>query len=372
MPEEIKENEIEKKQSAMEKINAFLAKFQRITAADKIFFTQNILVMIKAGIPLSKALKTLALQTKNKNFSNILLDLHYNIDQGQSLTKALQKYEKIFGELFVNMIKSGELSGKLENVLEQLHIQLKKNHTLIIKIRNALIYPVIILLAMSGIGTAMLIFVVPKIMDVFTEVDAQLPLATRALIKFSSIISQHGVIFGISVVCCIIVFIQILRTKKGKQVFDLIILKIPVIAPIIKKINSALFARTMSSLLKTNIPIVDSFKITADVTGNTAYKKACLLVSENVKKGVSIGKAMAENPAVFSPIVLQMISIGEETGSLDTTLNEIAIFYEEQVFEIMNTLPSIIEPILMLVLGAAVGFMAVAIIMPMYSLTQQI
>ncbi|MFC1612938.1 type II secretion system F family protein [Patescibacteria group bacterium] len=372
MEENIKKNETEKTQSTMDKINAFLAKFHRVSATDKIFFTQNIGVMLKSGIPLSKALKTLSIQTENKKFSQILLDLHYKIDQGESLTNALEKYKKIFGELFVNMIKSGEISGNLENVLAQLYTQLKKNHTLIIKIRNALIYPVIILLAMSGIGTAMFIFVIPKIMDVFNEVNAQLPLATRFLIKFSNIISQHGTIFVISVVCFIIAFIKIIKTKQGKNIFDLIILKLPIISPIIKKINSAMFARTMSSLLKTDIQIVDSFKITSNVTNNSAYKRACFLISEDVKKGISISKAMLSHTSIFSPILLQMISMGEETGSLDTTLDEIAIFYEEQVFEIMNTLPSIIEPILMLVLGVAVGFMAVAIIMPMYSLTQQI
>lgn len=354
------------------KLNALLIKFQRVSATDKIFFSQYMLVMLKAGISLSKAFETLSIQTKNKKFAEILLDLHDRIEKGESLTNALENYKHIFGQLFISMIRSGEISGKLEQVLEQLYMQIKKNHTLITKVRNALIYPVVILVAMSGIGAGMMIFVVPKIMDVFKEVNAELPLMTKVLIKFSDIVSQHGIIFGASLILAIALIIKFIKTKIGKRIFDAILLKMPIISPIVRKINSARFARTMASLLRTDISIVESFRITADITGNVFFKDAFLHIAEDVKKGLSIKDSMNKHMSVFPPVILQMVAIGEETGTLDNTLEEMATFYEEQVYEVMNNLPSIIEPILMLLLGGAVGFMAMAIIMPMYSLTQQV
>lgn len=361
----------QRKDTFIEKTKNLFYKLQRVSTTDKMFFAQHLQIMIKAGIPLSKAIRTLSLQTTNKKFVQILLDIHNNLEKGQTFTMALQKYEKVFGELFINMIRSGEISGKLEEVLIQLFIQLKKRHELVSKIRNALIYPVIVICAMLGIGTAMIVFVVPKITDIFNDVNAQLPLATRLLINVSNAINKHGLVVGATIFISIVVFIKLLRTHKGKYVFDIVILQTPIIAPIIKKINLALFSRTISSLLKTDIPIVDSFKITAAIMKNSRYKKEFLEVAEEIKKGVSITEAMSHHEEILSPIVMQMISVGEETGTLDEILDEIAVFYEEEVSEIMANLPSILEPILMLVLGAAVAFMAVAIIMPMYSLTQQ-
>lgn len=349
-----------------------IIKFQNVTTTDKMFFCKHLSLMIKAGISISKSLKTLALQTNNKGFSFILNDICKKVEEGESLAKALQRHEKIFGHLFINMIKSGELSGKLEEVLEQIFIQLKKSHELVSKVRNALIYPIIVVIAMFGIGIAMIVFVIPKITAVFKESDAQLPFATKILIAISDTLAQHGVISFLSFIIVLVIIIKLLRTNIGKKFLSNFCLRTPIIAPITKKINLARFSRTISSLLKTDIPIIESFKITSEVMGNTKYKKGISNISEDIKNGISIKEAMTKYDNIFPPIILQMVAIGEETGSLDKILDEIALFYEEEVQEIMNTLPSILEPILMLLLGGGVAFMAVAIIMPMYSLTQQI
>jgi len=360
------------KKGIKEKLDELVAKLNRVSATDKMFFAKHLSVMVKAGISISKAVKTLAMQTKNKKFANILLSVHNDLDKGETFTNALGKYEDVFGELFINMIKSGEISGKLEDVLVQLYTQLKKSHDLVSKIRNALIYPVIVIVSMGGIGIAMLVFVVPKITNIFTEVDAELPLATKILINISSAINNHAVIVSIGVVVFIVGFVKILKTKKGKSIFDIIILKTPILSPIIKKINLALFSRTIGSLLNTDIAIVESFKITAGIMKNSQYSKRLLQISAEVEKGVSITDAINYHKEIFPPVVLQMVSVGEETGTLSDILNEVANFYEEEVSSIMETLPSIIEPVLMLVLGAAVAFMALSILMPMYSLTQHI
>lgn len=354
-----------------QKFTDFANKFRKVSTTDKMFFAQHLAVMIKAGIPISKAIQTLSLQTSNGKFANILLNIHSDLEKGATLSCSLKKYEKIFGELFINMIASGELSGKLEEVLNQLFIQLKKSHDLFSKIRNALIYPIIVIIAMFGIGIFMIIVVVPKITAVFSEMDAELPLATKTLISISNAINNHGLIVGISTVLFLIITIKIFKTKKGKYAFDIVILKLPIISPIIKKINLALFSRTIGSLLKTDIPIVDSFRITSSIMKNSRYRDELLEIADGIKKGVSIKNAMDAHKKIFPPVVLQMVAVGEETGALDDILDEIAVFYEEEVTGIMETLPSIIEPLLMLALGAGVGFMAVAIIMPMYSLTTQ-
>lgn len=361
---------MENNKTFIERANAFLLRFQNISSTDRMFFAQHMGVMVKAGIPISKAIKTLSLQTNNKRFADILNDIHLNVEKGSTLTNSLKKHRKVFGELFVNMISSGEVSGKLEETLHQLFIQLKKHHELVSKIRNALIYPVIVLLAMFGIGAFMMVFVIPKIIDVFEGFQAELPIATKMLIAVSKAINEHGILVGGSIILVTFLFVKFLRTKAGKYIFDITVLKLPLISPIIKKINLAVLSRTLSSLIKTDIPIVESFLITANIMGNSKYKRDLLAVSESVKKGISITESMQIHQDVFPPVILQMVAVGEESGALDNILDEVAVFYEEEVHEIMNTLPSVIEPILMLLLGGAVAFMAVAIIMPMYSLTQ--
>lgn len=361
-----------KTMSAMAKINDFLARFSRIPLKEKLFFVQYLAVMLKAGISLSVALKTLAKQTENKRFTKIITEISNNVQKGVSFTESLRPYKKIFGELFINMIEAGEISGKLEDVLGQLYIQIKKQHELISKIKSALTYPLVIMFAMGGIGIFMIVVIVPKITVMFKEFQAELPLPTKILIAVSDTIVNHGLFSVITVAVSLLIFIQILRTKKGKYYFQAIILKLPIVSPIIKKINLARFARTISSLLKTDIMIIKTFQITGDILGNLHYRNALIKMSEEIKKGGAIHEVIQNYPKLFPPVVTQMISVGEETGELDSILEELAEFYENEVNQIMNNLPSLIEPLLILVLGCAVGAMAVAIIMPMYALTSAI
>ncbi|MDP3900164.1 MAG: type II secretion system F family protein [bacterium] len=356
--------------STLEKINDYLVKFQRIPSAEKLFFVQHLGVMVKAGISLSKSLQTLAEQTNNKRFKKILIDVSKRVEEGHTLAESLEVYHKIFTDLFINMISAGEVSGKLEEVLKQLYLQMKKDHELVSKIRSAMIYPSVILFAMGGIGTGMMIFIVPKIIDIFRGVNMELPLMTKILIAVSDAITNHGLIFGGVLLAIVIAFYRALKTYSGLYYWQWLILKSPVIGPIIKKVNLARFARTMSSLLKTDIKIVESFQITANTLGNLHYKKSLQIAADKIKKGEQIHEVLVNYPNLYSHVILQMINVGEETGELDSILDELAGFYEDEVKTIMETLPSIIEPLLILVLGVAIGGMAVAIIQPMYALTQ--
>jgi len=362
----------EKKTNFLAKINDLLLKFSRIPLSEKLFFIQYLGIMLKAGISLSIALKTLAKQTTNKKFARIITDISNNVERGVSFTESLKPHEETFGQLFISMVESGEISGKLEEVLAQLYIQFKKQHELISKVKGALTYPVVIIAAMIGIGTFMMIVVVPQITAMFKEFNAELPLATKVLIATSDALIKHGVLVLLGLILFIILFIKLLKTYRGKYYWQKLLLKLPIFSPIIKKINLARFARTISSLLKTDIMIIKSFQITANVLGNLHYRQALEEMAVKIKKGGKINEVVANYPELFPPVVTQIISVGEETGELDYILSELAQFYEGEVDQIMNNLPSIIEPLLILTLGVVVGCMAVAIIMPMYTLTSVI
>ncbi len=360
-------------------INGFISKLKniigfqkKISLPQKIFFVQQLEVMLKAGISLSAGLKTLSKQTTSKSFKIILLDLEQSVEKGNLLSKGLEKHQKVFSELFINMIKAGETAGKLEEVLKQLFVQMKKDHEIIAKVKGAMIYPAIVIAMMIIIGALVLVYVIPTMSGIFSEMDVKLPLATRILIGTSEVALNYGIYILVAAAIIITIFSRLISVPKGKRIFHKMLLKMPIVGGIIKKINIARFCRTLSSLLKTDIPIVQSFEITGKVLGNMRYKDALFEAREKIKKGVAIKDSINSYPDLFPPVILQMISVGEETGTLDNILEESAIFYEEDVSQTMSNLPSILEPVLMVILGVGVAGMAVAVIMPMYSLSQQI
>jgi type IV pilus assembly protein PilC len=352
-----------------EKLNFWFLAHSKIPLKEKIFFIQNLSTMLKAGLSLAQALEGLKQQTTNKRFAGIIHDICTRVDKGEKLSSSFKKYPNVFGHLFVSMVASGEESGNLENVLAQLHKQLKRSHELNSKVKGAMTYPIVILVALVGIFVAMIIFVIPKFVSIFDELGSELPVTTRVLINLSDFAQNNLILLVIILIVSVVGFTKAIRTKKGQEIKDNILIRLPVLAPIIKKINLTRFARTISSLIKTEIPIVKAFQITADNMGNLNYKNALLTAADSIQKGLSINEVLRGYPQLFPPTIIQMITVGEESGSVDDILLEIAEFYEEEVNQIMKNLPTIIEPVLMLVLGLAVGFMAVSILMPMYSMS---
>lgn len=354
----------------MKDINLDFSKFARIPAAAKIFLLQNLSVMLKAGISLSDALRTLGEQSKNRKLRDILLATTEKIKEGHSLSESLEPYIGDFGELFVNMIKAGEASGRLEDVLHELYIQHKKDHMIVTKIKSALTYPVIIIVAMLGIAGFVVIYVLPTLTKMFKDMNAQLPLTTQLLIKVSDIGQQYGVYIGIGLVLVLFLLYRNMKTPGGKKGFDNMVLKLPIISGIIKQINLARAARSLSSLIRTDIAIVDTLNITSRVLGNSLYRQTFVEAAEKVKKGQKLAAIFREYPQIFPGIFIQMIAVGEETGALDEVLGNLAEFYEEEVNQTMNSLPTIIEPLLMLFIGVGVAGIAMAVLMPIYSMTQ--
>lgn len=370
--EKLKENN-----KSPEKTKTFKRLYKRlkvlafISEKDIIFFIQNLQVMIRSGLALDKSLKTLAQQTRNLRLRNILNDLAKSTEEGIAFHVSLKKYQKVFGAIMVNMVKAGEVSGRLEDVLKQVYLQVKKSFELKRSIKAALVYPVIVVVAMIVIGILMFIFVIPKITSLFDQIQAELPLATKILINISNFTVNNGLISALIVFSTIFLFILSFKNKKILFIYHKLFLKFPIFGEIVKKINLAKFSRTVSSLIKTDIAIVKTLDITSQVVTNKVYKKALKESAENIKSGASLTDILKKYPKLFPPIIIQMTATGEETGSLDEILSEIATFYEEEIDQTMKTLPTIIEPLLILILGLGVAGMAVAIIMPMYSLTQQ-
>lgn len=362
----------EKKPTVLERINKFFERITRVSLTDRAMFTQNLHVMIKSSMPLALSLGTLSQQTKNKRLQSILLAMKQRIEKGETFATALGQYRNIFSEVYVNMVAAGEASGKLETILAQLAKQLKKERTLNGKIRGALMYPVIVVIAMIVIGIAMIIFVIPRIADIYKESNAHLPLPTQILIDTSMFVVHNGFLTAGLAVALIIGFLRFRVTRIGRRTLHRIYLLLPVMSTITKKINLARFSRTLHSLLQTDIPIVQAFQIIERTLGNVFYRAAVERAAQELKRGITVADALRRDPRLFPPLVTQMLAVGEESGTLDELSDEIANFYEEDVDETMTNFSAIIEPVLMLILGVGVGGMALAIMLPIYTLTQQI
>ncbi len=350
----------------------WLAKFRGVPVVQKIFFTQNLAVMLRGGFSISRAMATLALQTNHLYFKRVILSLQQDLEGGSSFSHSLKRFSHVFSELFINMIAAGELSGKLDDVLKSLTIQMKKDHQLISKVKGALTYPIVVVIAMIGAGVAMITFVIPKLLTVFEQNNAELPLPTRILIGISNAFQHQGILIAAGVAAVVAGLIAIGRTSSGKTFFDTLLLRAPIAGPIVKKINLARFTRNLSSMLATDIPIIQTFQVIGRTMSSAHYRRSIDDASQALRSGTSIAKVLEKNPELYPPLVQQMVNVGEESGTLDEVAGELATFFEEEVDQTMSNLSTIIEPVLLLVLGAAVAGMAVAILLPMYSLSEQI
>lgn len=345
-----------------------LAALLGIALAEKMLFTRHLAVMIKAGLPLNQSLKTLSQQSKSEKLKKIIALLEQDIRQGQTFSQALEKHPTVFNNLYVNMVKAGEASGSLSESLNILAEQMKKDHELIGRVRSAMTYPAVIVLAMIGIGVFMLATVVPKLNEVFVELKIELPLSTRIIIGFSNFLQDHFVI-GLLIFVALAVSMRFaLRDKRMKKPLHFLFLNFPILGKLTRKINAARFAGTLGSLIQSGIDIVKALSIVSGTLTNQFFKESLENTSREVQKGTILSKALTPYETIYTPMVIQMIKVGEETGSLTDILKDLAEFYQEDIDNTTKSLSSIIEPIIMIVIGAAVGFFAVSMIQPMYSM----
>jgi type IV pilus assembly protein PilC len=349
---------------------SIMSRFSSVSLQDKILFVQNLSIMLKAGIPLTRGVKILANQAKNPKMREILTNVYNEVESGKSMAEALEKYPRTFQNIFISMFKVGEMSGTLDKSLEHLGVQLQREHELTSKTKGAMIYPAVVVFAIVIVGVLMSIFVLPSLIGIFKDSEIELPIMTRIVIAFVDFMSGHTAI-ALGLMCLIFGGgYAALRTEKGMRTFDTVLLKTPIFGEISKKINMARFARTMSSMLKSGTPILDSLHIAGDSMGNTQYRDAIHQAAQDIKVGKSLTASLSTKPHLFEYLVTQMIGVGEESGSVETILEELAVHYEAEVDDTMRNMSSIIEPVMILVIGGVVGVLAVALISPIYSITQ--
>ena len=362
--------EEEKKSKKIPLISKIKGIFSRVSLVEKLMFTRHLAVMIGAGFSLHKALEVLAKQTNNQTFKKIINNLVVGIKKGETFADNLTRYPKVFNNFFVSMVKVGEKGGNLEEVLKILSQYLKKEHDFISKVRGAMVYPSVIVVAMIVIGIVMMVAVVPKITAMFKELKVELPLTTRIVMAISDFLSNYFIITVIVFFVLLFILIRFLKTKKGKYLSSWIFLKFPFLGKLTKQMNCARFSRSFSSLMESGVPVVESLTITAQTVGNLFYTKSLLEVATEVKKGKNIQESLEKYKDIYPVLVSQMVGVGEQTGELSDIINRLADFYEEEVTNITNNLASIIEPVLMIIIGAVVGFFAVSMIQPMYSMME--
>lgn len=353
----------------MAHINALLS---RVTMQDKIIFARNLSAMVHAGLSLSRGMNILERQTKNEKFKKILRTVGDDIKEGSSLGDSMKKHPSAFSSLFVAMVRAGEESGSLAASLKLVGGQMEKSYNLQRKIRGALVYPAIIMIAMVIVGALMMIFVVPTLTSAFKELSAELPLSTQFIIFVSDMLIAHTVAIFSLLAAVIILLIAFFRTQRGKRILDFTFLRIPVIGQLVKKTNSARTTRTLSSLLSSGVDIVEALGITGDVLQNSYYKEVIAEAREGIQKGRPLSSSFLKAEGLYPLMVGEMMEVGEETGQLSEMLMEIADFYEGEVEEATKSMATIIEPFLMIVVGAVVGFFAIAMISPTYSLLENI
>ena len=346
--------------------------FTLVGLKEKMFFTRNLRVMIMAGVSLPRAIRILSEQSKSKKFRNALIDIQEEIIKGKDFSQALSRHPDIFSEFFQNMVKVGEEAGTLEEVLDTISRQMERENELGSKIKSALIYPAVIICAMLGIGFLMLVMVVPKLAETFDELDIELPLTTQIVVSLGTFLAEKWYLAILLVIVFLILTKTFLKTKVGKKLIDSLILRIPIISAIIKKTNSAYTTRTLSSLITAGVPIVRGLEIVSGTLSNFYFKTAMAEAAEKVKKGEKLSQALKPYNNIYPHLVLQMIEVGEETGETSNILEKLANFYEEEVTATTKNLASIIEPILMLIIGGAVGFFAISMIQPIYSMLHAI
>ncbi|HZS43283.1 MAG TPA: type II secretion system F family protein [Candidatus Paceibacterota bacterium] len=356
----------------MSSINLNFSLFGGIKMHDKILFARNLGGMLEAGLPLSRALSVLERQTTNKRLKATYAALNGSITSGKSLHEAMAEFPKIFNTLFVSMVKAGEEGGNLSGSLKQIAIQTDKTYQLKRKVRGAMLYPGIIVSVMIIIGILMMIFVVPSLTATFESLNSPLPASTKFVIALSSFLKNNYILAIIVMVAAIAGVYFGAKTTKGKRFLDFLVLHIPVIAPIIKETNAARTTRTLSSLLSSGVDLILATAITGEVLQNSYYKEVLIEVQKRVEKGEPISTLLLEKTKLYPIFVGEMINVGEETGRLSEMLLEVATYYEEEVEEKTKDMSTVIEPFLMVFIGLVVGFFAVSMITPLYSVMNNI
>jgi type IV pilus assembly protein PilC len=343
----------------------------RIKSKHIMTFTRQLATLIDAGLPILRSLNILTEQVESVIFKEKIQQMAKDIEQGSSLSDAMAKHKKVFDNLYVNMIRAGEIGGVLEAVLNKIAEFLEKRQALKGKVRSALFYPVMVTLLATMIVTFILWKIIPKFVDIFAQLGAELPGPTLLLVKASEIVVNKTVYVVAAIILLFVIYKQINKTKQGRYIIDRMKLKIPVFGPLLRKIAIVRFAGTLSTLITSGVPILQALDIVRDTSGNEVISRAMVKVYESIKDGDTIHEPLAECE-VFPPLVVHMVAVGEETGAIDQMLTKVAEAYEREVDDTVNALTSIIEPLMIVFLGVIIGAIVIALYLPLFTIPKVI
>ncbi len=339
----------------------------KVTNKDIVIFTRQFSTMIDAGLPLVQGLNILADQAENPTFRGILKQLTKDVEGGSTLAEAMKKHPKVFDDLFVNLIAAGEVGGILDTILQRLATFIEKAEELKSKIKGALTYPIVVIAIAFIVIAVILIFVIPVFQDMFASFGQALPMPTQIVVKLSDFMKSKIHFLIAAIIVFVIIYKRYSATKSGRRNLDSLSLKLPIFGDLIRKTAVARFTRTLGTMLASGVPILDALEIVAKTAGNVIIEEIIYEVRSSIAEGQTIAEPLSEND-IFPGMVIQMISVGEATGALDTMLGKIADFYDKEVDAAVEALTSMLEPLLMLFLGGSIGGIVVAMYLPIFSM----
>jgi len=342
----------------------------RVSTKEKVVFSRQLSVMISANVPLLRALRSLIDQTESAALKDVVKNLADEIEGGAKLSGALALHPDVFSEFFISMVRSGETTGKLDDVLNYLADEQEKDYELMGKIKGAMVYPAFIVCGLVAVGILMMIFVIPKLTSILTESGAPLPWTTQALIFTSSIMANYWWLLGIIAIGIVVTIRLLINMPVGRYIWDNLKVRLPIFGGIFRKIYIVRFTRTMATLITGGVDIISSLRVVSGVVGNAVYKRMINRTIREVEDGNSITTVFRQE-ALMPPMVMQMMSIGEETGQMSFVLEKLTDFFSREVRAAVDSLVTIIEPMIMIIMGLAVGVMVSAVLMPMYNLASQ-
>lgn len=338
----------------------------KVSKKDLAIFSRQLAVMLQSRVPVAQSLKSLAVQTKSPSFKEKILKIAQSVEEGSPLSEAFATFPEIFNVLYVSLIKTGEASGKISETLYALSEHLEREHDISSQIRGVMVYPILVVTVLFTVIPMIIIFIMPKIVDLLKQTSTKPPAFAQMIINFYSFLAAYGWIIGIVLVLSVIFLIYYFTREEGKKQFDSISLKIPFLGDFLKKTFLVRFAENISTLIIAGLSINNALKITKDTIGNDVYKKILAETEERVSEGEKISFVLTKYPKYAPPFVVQMIQVGEETGTLDKNLMEIVNFYNKEVKRAIETFTTLLEPILILVLGVIVAIMAISVIELLY------
>ena len=341
--------------------------FEFTTKKDIVIFSRQLSIMLKSRIPLVEIFQTIAKQTSKAGFREKIMKIAEEVEGGSSLSKALSAFPKIFSSFYINMVKSGEATGKLTDVFTYLADYLERDYKFRSKIVAALIYPAFILVVFLIVGVIVVTFVIPQLTKALAESGQQLPYITRLIMGTSDFIRTKWWLVVSVIAILVIAFIRIIKTPKGKKTIDTFLLKVPLVGSFLKKFYMTRFALNLSTLVSGGLPIAQSLQIAGDVVGNTVYKQIIFRTRDEVRKGETISSVLQNYPKIISPLFFQMVVVGEKTGTLENSLKNVVDFYQSDTEKSLDELTRLIEPAMIVVLGVVVAVLMVGVVLPIYS-----